>query len=67
MTIDVSGSAVRHDGGMVNEPRADRPRRRSFSPAEKVRLLAWYEAALASGGGNAFLRKNGLRPNLALK
>ena len=64
MTIDRSGSAVRHDGGMVNEPRADRPRRRSFSPAEKVRLLAGYEAAVESGGGNAFLRENGLYSSL---
>lgn len=64
MTIERSGSAVRHDGGMVNEPRADRPRRRSFSPAEKLRLLAGYEAAMESGGGNAFLRENGLYSSL---
>jgi transposase-like protein len=49
---------------MVNEPRADRPRRRSFSPADKARLLAGYEAALAGGGGNAFLRENGLYSSL---
>lgn len=60
MTINMVDPAVRHDGVMVNEPRSDRPRRRSFSPTEKLRLLAGYETATQSGGGNAFLRENGL-------
>jgi transposase-like protein len=64
MTMDTTGPAVRHDGVMVSEPRSDRPRRRSFSPAEKLRLLAGYEAAVESGGGNGFLRENGLYSSL---
>jgi transposase len=63
MTIDMAGPAVRHDGVMVSEPRSDRPRRRSFSPAEKLRLLAGYKAAVESGG-NGFLRENGLYSSL---
>jgi transposase-like protein len=64
MTINMADPAVEHDEVMVNQPRADRPRRRSFSPAEKLRLLAGYETAMESGGGNAFLRENGLYSSL---
>jgi transposase len=64
MTVKAASPVVRHDGVMGNEPRADRPRRRSFSPAEKLRLLAGYEAATESGLGNAFLRENGLYSSL---
>jgi transposase len=64
MTINMADPAVRHDGVMAKQPRADRPRRRSFSPAEKLRLLAGYEAAVQAGGGNAFLRENGLYSSL---
>ena len=46
------------------QPRSDRPRRRSFSPAEKLRLLAGYETATQSGAGNAFLREHGLYSSL---
>ncbi|MBO4210818.1 hypothetical protein [Micromonospora echinofusca] len=46
-------------------PRADRPRRRrSFTPAEKLRLLAGYEQAVAEGDGNGYLRRNGLYSSL---
>ena len=45
-------------------PPRQRPRRRSFSPAEKLRLLAGYETATESGTGNAFLRENGLYSSL---
>lgn len=64
MTVRTTSPVVRHDGTMGSEPRADRPRRRSFSPAEKLRLLAGYESAAESGGGNAFLRENGLYSSL---
>ena len=64
MTINTVRPLVGDDGVMAKQPRADRPRRRSFSPVEKVRLLAGYEAALESGGGNAFLRENGLYSSL---
>jgi transposase-like protein len=64
MTINMADPAVEHDGVMAKQPRLDRPRRRSFSPAEKLRLLAGYEVAMESGGGNAFLRENGLYSSL---
>ena len=64
MTVKAVGQVVRHDGVMGSEPRSDRPRRRSFSPAEKLRLLAEYEAAMETGSGNAFLRENGLYSSL---
>ncbi|MDT5027913.1 MAG: transposase [Micromonosporaceae bacterium] len=64
MTVKTASPVVRHDGVMSSEPRADRPRRRSFGPAEKLRLLAGYESAAESGLGNAFLRENGLYSSL---
>ncbi len=46
-------------------PRAGGPRsRRSFSPAQKLELLARYEQALAEGEGGAFLRREGLYSSL---
>lgn len=46
-------------------PRADGPRaRRSFTPAQKLDLLARYEQAVAAGGGGAFLREEGLYSSL---
>ena len=57
---------LRDDGGM-NEaasgpvgPRADRPLRRSFTPAEKLDHLAAYEAACERNQGGAYLRSEGL-------
>ena len=64
MTISAVSPLVGDDGVMAKKPRTDRPRRRSFSPAEKLRLLAGYEAAMESGTGNAFLRENGLYSSL---
>lgn len=49
---------------MVREPRSDGPRRRTFSPAEKLALLAGYETAMETGQGNGFLRENGLYSSL---
>jgi transposase-like protein len=49
---------------MVREPRSDGPRRRTFSPAEKLALLAGYETAMEPGQGNGFLRENGLYSSL---
>lgn len=45
------------DGGVG--PRADRPRRRSFTAAYKAAILAEYEAA-EPGGKGAILRREGL-------
>lgn len=64
MTISMSRPMVGDDGVMASTPRSDRPRRRTFSPAEKLRLLAAYEAAVETGGGNGFLRENGLYSSL---
>ena len=64
MTISMSRPVVGDDGVMAKTPRSDRPRRRTFSPAEKLRLLAAYEAAVAAGDGNGFLRENGLYSSL---
>ena len=49
---------------MAREPRSDGPRRRTFSPAEKLALLAGYETAMETGQGNGFLRENGLYSSL---
>ncbi|PWR17316.1 hypothetical protein DKT69_00780 [Micromonospora sicca] len=65
MTISSTSMPVGHDGAMTTDgPRADRPRRRSFAPAEKLRLLAEYEQAVAEGDGNGYLRRNGLYSSL---
>ncbi|WP_433788777.1 IS3 family transposase [Actinoplanes sp. CA-252034] len=46
-------------------PRADGPRaRRSFTPGQKLELLAGYEQAVAAGEGGAFLRREGLYSSL---
>jgi transposase-like protein len=64
MTIGKIGSAVAQDGTMAQTPRSDGPRRRTFTPAEKLALLAGYETAVETGQGNAFLRQNGLYSSL---
>ncbi|GLY33971.1 transposase [Kineosporia sp. NBRC 101731] len=38
--------------------------RRSFTPAQKLELLAGYEQALAAGEGGAWLRREGLYSSL---
>jgi len=64
MTIGKLGAAVLQDRAMAREPRSDGPRRRTFSPAEKLALLAGYETAMETGLGNGFLRENGLYSSL---
>jgi transposase len=45
----------------VSSPRGGGPsRRRSFTPAEKLRHLEEYEAACAGSEGGAYLRREGL-------
>ena len=53
---------VRQDGSMSSSgPRAGGPTpRRSFTPAQKLELLAQYEQACASKEGSGFLREQGL-------
>lgn len=41
-------------------PRSDRPRRRTFSAAYKLRILHAYEKATGTGQRGALLRKEGL-------
>jgi transposase len=64
LTFNTLTPSVGDDRDMAKKPRTDRPRRRSFSPAEKLRLLAGYETATETGTGNAFLRENGLYSSL---
>ncbi|MFF5182156.1 IS3 family transposase [Micromonospora sp. NPDC000316] len=46
-------------------PRSGGPRaRRSFTPGQKLELLAGYEQAVAAGEGGAFLRREGLYSSL---
>ena len=46
-------------------PRADGPqRRRTFSAADKLAHLAAYEQACQTGGGGAYLRREGLYSSL---
>jgi transposase len=64
MTINKPGAAVMQDRAMAREPRSDGPRRRTFSPAEKLALLAGYETAMETGQGNGFLLEHGLYSSL---
>ena len=56
MTMTLADSCV-DDGGMG--PRADRPKRRTFTAEYKANLLAEYEAA-DRGERGAILRREGL-------
>lgn len=51
--------AVRVDDGVVS-PRADRPRRRSFTAQYKLQILAEYDALEEPGAKGALLRREGL-------
>ncbi|PYI37590.1 hypothetical protein CVS30_14405 [Arthrobacter psychrolactophilus] len=53
---------VRQDGSMsISGPRAGGPTpRRSFTPTQKLELLAQYEEACARHEGGVFLREQGL-------
>lgn len=57
--------AMRDDSSMSSSsssgPRSGGPvSRRSFSPAQKLELLAGYEDAISVSQGGAFLRENGI-------
>ena len=63
-TVLSSPSRIVDDGDM-SSPRAGGPsRRRSFTPAQKLRHLAEYEAACQEGQGGAYLRREGLYSSL---
>src|SRR5690625_1043926 len=59
-------SVVLADDGVMSSshPRADRPRRRSFTPEQKLAHLAAYEQACAQRQGGAYLRREGLYSSL---
>jgi transposase len=55
--------SLRADDGPVSStdgPRADRPRRRAFTPEYKLRMVAEYDRATESGERGALLRREGL-------
>jgi transposase len=65
MSVTVSGPVAQDDSMSRRKPRAGGPRaRRSFTPAQKLQLLAGYEQAAAAGEGGAFLRREGLYSSL---
>ena len=58
-------SSVADDGVMSTPtPRADGPRRRTFTPAQKLEHLAAYEQACEQQQGGAYLRREGLYSSL---
>ena len=63
--VSVLSSSV-DDGAMSSpqHPRADGPRRRSFTPEQKLAHLAAYEEASAQRQGGAYLRREGLYSSL---
>ena len=53
------------DDGDMSSPRSGGPsRRRSFTPAQKLRHLSEYETACEAGQGGAYLRREGLYSSL---
>lgn len=66
MSLSTAVAAVAIDDGVVNAPaNPDGPtRRRSFTPAQKLRYLAEYETACETGQGAAYLRGEGLYSSL---
>ncbi|MFV0374864.1 transposase [Microbacterium sp.] len=65
MSSLVAVSAVADDG-VVSVPSnpVGRARRRSFTPAQKLKYLSEYEVACETGQGNAYLRGEGLYSSL---
>lgn len=59
-------SVLSTDDGVMSSshPRADGPRRRSFTPQQKLAHLAAYEQACAAQQGGAYLRREGLYSSL---
>ncbi len=64
-TLTSALSPVADDGAMSSShPRAGGPKRRSFTPAEKLAHLAAYERACQENQGGAYLRREGLYSSL---
>lgn len=66
MSIGSPVALVASDDGVVSSSSIpDGPtRRRSFTPAQKLKYLAEYETACETGQGGAFLRREGLYSSL---
>lgn len=64
-TLSSSSSSISDDGAMnTPHPRADGPRRRTFTPQQKLAHLAAYEEACRRQQGGAYLRQQGLYSSL---
>ena len=60
-TTTMTAAAVADDGAMSpGGPRGDRPRRRSWTRAEKIEHVAAYRAAREVGNGNGYLREHAI-------
>lgn len=63
-TLAESRTDTADDGGVGTDPtegpRADRPRRRSFTPEYKAAIVAEYDALTEPGARGALLRREGL-------
>ena len=66
MSLSSPVAVVAVDDGVVSAPAIpDGPtRRRSFTPSQKLKYLAEYEAACETGQGGAYLRRHGLYSSL---
>ncbi|MFD3511409.1 transposase [Nocardia sp. NPDC058666] len=63
MTLSTADLTTNDDGGVAGKkkgPRADRPKRRTFSAEYKLAIVAEYEQATAPGAKGALLRREGL-------
>ena len=64
-TLSSLSSSTRDDGSMSSShPRADGPRRRRFTPEQKLAHLAAYEEACQQQHGGSYLRREGLYSSL---
>src|SRR5512132_1476242 len=62
MSLAAADVGRAHDGpmGSTPDPRADRPRRRAFTPEYKLAILAEYDQPTEPGARGALLRREGL-------
>jgi transposase len=54
------GIGLGEDGPMGSSPRADRPKRRTFTPEYKLAIVAEYDGLSEAGARGALLRREGL-------
>lgn len=64
MTISTITPVEDNDRMASPHPRADGPRRRAFSPTDKLAHLEAYEQACKTNEGGAYLRREGLYSSL---